>query len=121
MHVHLATEEILCLSLNAGNWGSIFKKYSTKFGNCSMSLTKTLSRLIHCEEQCFSRCCVILEIFSSTGQVLEKEMKVCGHLIKINDLTQLFHQFSKWIIGCVKGKCSQANEGCFIILLKIIN
>ena len=43
------------------------KKYSTKFGNCSVSLTKTLSKLIDREEQCFSRCCVSTSVTFETS------------------------------------------------------
>ena len=91
MRVYLAIEDLL---LNPGNWGSVLKKYSIKFGNCSISFPKTLSRLIHREKQCFSRRCVSTPVTFETSwkcsRRLDEYLKKKWKFVAISDRDQRF-------------------------------
>ena len=52
--------------LNPGRVENVLRKYSFRLSNCSISCTKTLSRLIHQEVQCFSKCLYNIPVSSDT-------------------------------------------------------
>ena len=66
IHIYRAVEVIPLFPLNPGRVGSVLRKYSFRLSYCSISFTKNLSRLIHWEVQCFSKCLDNIPVVSDT-------------------------------------------------------
>ena len=79
IQLYLAVEAIPIFPLNAGRVRSVLRKYSFRLSNCSISFTKTLSRLIHREVQCFFKCLdnmpVISDTFAKSSLLAAKYLK----------------------------------------------